>query len=388
MSAQDNHEYGGQDARRLRVAEPSETGGSSVALAVERKSRRSFLGRRFITVILGLALLATGALLGWALADSRQSDAGPRALVVENPESLTSVDGTEGEPVVAVARAVGPAVVRLDAQGGIGSGIIFDGQGLVVTNAHVVGSQTEVPVQLADGSRTFGQVIGVDSLVDVAVLRLPAGGVYPVAVFAPWDTVEVGQLAVAVGSPFGLEQTVTAGIVSSRSRVVDSSRTEGQSSLVEMIQTDAPINPGNSGGALADRLGRVVGMNSSVRTDESNVSNGVGFALPADTLLLIAERILSDSDSSVGYLGIDGADPASGPAGAMISEVIEGQPAALSGMQSGDLVTSFDAEPIESMAQLAAKIRLAEPGSQLVIGFLRDGEPHRVIVQLGSTVGE
>ena len=200
------------------------------------------------------------------------------------------------------------------------------------------------------------------------------------------ETVQVGQLAVAIGSPFGLEQSVTAGIVSAVNRAVPHANViDGSPTIVEMIQTDAPINPGNSGGALADRQGRVVGMNTSIRTDGIVSGNlGVGFAIPSDTILLVADRIVNGESLDVGFLGVSGQNPALGRAGALIIDVVEDSPAWDGGLMPGDLVVSVDGFPILGMSELAAKIRISSPGTEVEIGVIRNGEEAFFKVILGT----
>ena len=152
-----------------------------------------------------------------------------------------------------------------------------------------------------------------------------------------------------------------------------------------MIQTDAPINPGNSGGALADRQGRVVGMNTSIRTDGIVSGNlGVGFAIPSDTILLVADRIVNGESLDVGFLGVSGQNPALGRAGALIIDVVEDSPAWDGGLMPGDLVVSVDGFPILGMSELAAKIRISSPGTEVEIGVIRNGEEAFFKVILGT----
>ena len=306
------------------------------------------------------------------------------AAPIETPESpeIAEID----EPVTAVAVAVSPSVVRIDTATGTGSGIILDTEGLVVTNAHVVNGVQTVDIRLADGTRASGTVLGSDPNVDVAIVRIEGGVILKKAEFASSDTVQVGQLAVAIGSPFGLEQSVTAGIVSAINRAVQHANVvDGSLTVVEMIQTDAPINPGNSGGALADRQGRVIGMNTSIRTDGVVAGNlGVGFAIPSDTFLLIAERIVNGESLDVGFLGISGQNPALGRAGALIIDVVEGSPAWEGGLNSGDLVIAVDGSPILGMSELAAKIRLTSPGTPVEVEVIRNGEKAAFVVVLGT----
>ncbi len=287
------------------------------------------------------------------------------------------------EPVAAVARAVAPAVVLIQNELGQGSGIIYDQSGLILTNAHVVGQFTEVQVTLASGVRVPGQVLGADQLTDVAVVSIDTDFEFGVSILAPESSVEVGQLAVAIGSPFGLEQTVTSGVVSAKGRVLENQTEDGRLSVVAMIQTDAPINPGNSGGALADRQGRVIGMNTSIRTDGSGGNIGVGFAVPAETAKLIADRIIAGEPLEQGFLGINGGTPFIGEPGVVVGEVTVGSGADSAGLQSGDLIVGFNGTAIKGMSDLAAAVRLQPPNATVIVDFVRDGQPQAVEVTLG-----
>jgi putative serine protease PepD len=294
------------------------------------------------------------------------------------------VGDDEAEPVAAVASAVAPAVVLITTDIGQGSGIIYDESGLLLTNAHVVGASTTVGVRLASGVRLEGEVLGADQSTDVAVVSIDSTAEFGVAVLASAGSIEVGQLAVAIGSPFGLEQTVTSGIVSAMDRII-LNEVDGIDSVVGMIQTDAPINPGNSGGALADRQGRVVGMNTSIRTDGTVAANvGVGFAIPSETAQLIADRIVSGESLDSGYLGINGQDPALGDPGALVTTVIVGDPAEAAGLLVGDLIVGFNDEVIDSMSELAAEVRLQQPGDVVSLTVVRDGAELVVAVTLGG----
>ena len=305
------------------------------------------------------------------------------------PEVAGPVAADVDEPVAAVAAAVAPAVVRIDTGTGTGSGIIYTEDGHLITNAHVVGDADEVSVQLADGTRVDGTVIGADPAVDIAVVQIDAGIDFTVATFAPTSSVETGQLAVAIGSPFGLEQSVTGGYISAVNRAVPSTNVaDGSATVVEMIQTDAPINPGNSGGALADREGRVVGVNTSIRTDGTTQGNlGVGFAIPSDTALLVAGRIVDGESLESGFLGISGSDPSTGRPGALVTEVVGGGPAEAGGVQAGDLIVSLNGDAVPGMTELAARVRLAAPGTQVEVEVIRNGESVLLAVTLGTLGG-
>jgi putative serine protease PepD len=298
------------------------------------------------------------------------------------PLPILPGEGAE-EPVAAVARAVAPAVVLIQNELGQGSGIIYDQSGLILTNAHVVGQFTEVQVTLASGVRVPGQVLGADQLTDVAVISIDTDFEFGVSILAPESSIEVGQLAVAIGSPFGLAQTVTSGIVSAKGRVLENQTEDGRLSVVAMIQTDASINPGNSGGALADREGRVIGMNTSIRTDGSGGNIGVGFAVPAETAKLIADRIIAGEPLEQGFLGVNGGTPVIGEPGVVVSEVTVGSGADSAGLQSGDLIVGFNGTAIKGMSDLAAAVRLQPPNATVTVEFVRDGQPQAVEVTLG-----
>jgi len=304
--------------------------------------------------------------------------------VVPAAENLLSDAGVI-EPVVAVAQTLAPSVVRIQVGEGLGSGIVWDAdEGYIITNNHVVSSVDSVEVWFEDGLRVNGIVVGGDSARDVAVVRVESADIDLVpATFAGIETVDVGQLAVAVGHPFGLEQSVTAGVVS----VVDWVNTDGGSESrtnpvpVRMIQTDAPINPGNSGGALADRFGRVIGMNTSIYTSGLSFDNaGVGFAVPSETVLVIAERIVNGESLELGYLGVHGESLTDGTSGAVVTWVVDGSPADRGGIMVDDLIVAVNGRDVMSMEGLAADVKLYRPGETMEIEVLRAGS--RVVLRV------
>lgn len=315
--------------------------------------------------------------------------AGDTGQSVPSQPVLPLVDEDSDEPVADVAQAVSPSVVLIGTDVGQGSGIVWDADnGYIVTNDHVIGDATAVVVQFGNGNRVSGIVVGGDSARDIAVVQVdPSEANLVAASFAPTSSVEVGQLAVAIGSPFGLEQSVTAGIVSAVNRINEFGGSDPNNPVdVEMIQTDAPINPGNSGGALADRSGLVIGMNTQIRTDgNSNGNVGVGFAVPSDTILLIAERIVAGESLELAHLGVSGETPADGTVGALVIAVVEGAPAARAGLQAGDLIVALDGELVGSMHELSAEVKLFRPDDVVDIEFVRDGERLRTAVSLGSS---
>ncbi|HEX7094883.1 MAG TPA: trypsin-like peptidase domain-containing protein [Acidimicrobiales bacterium] len=339
----------------------------------------------FVAVVAIVALVAglLGAVIGATAADDDEETSSPARPTVDQNTSSGSVTppitGPVEEPVAAVAQAVGPSVVLIATDIGEGSGIIYDEGGYILTNAHVVEGFRRVFVRLANGSvYEDAEVVGADDRRDIAVVRIEPREPLTAAVFGPTAEVHVGQMAVAIGSPFGLEQTVTAGIVSAIGRVVS------PTNPVEMIQTDAPINPGNSGGPLADAQGRVIGMNTSIRTASGvGGSVGVGFAIPSDTLLDIADRIVNGESLEVAYLGVRGSEPTGSP-GIVIVEVMPASPAEAAGLQEGDRVLAIDGDEVTSMLTLSARIQLHRPGDTIELTIERDGQQQTVTVTLGT----
>jgi putative serine protease PepD len=329
---------------------------------------------------------AGGVLVGAQLADDGTTGATTSAAAAAGQTVSTQpgpVSGDSAEPAAAVAEALSPAVVQINTGQGLGSGFIYDESGLILTAAHVTSGATEVEVRLADGSRLAGPVIGSDDSTDVAVVKVAPSDDLPVAVLATGVELQVGQLAVAIGSPFGLDQTVTAGIVSAIGR---STQTPG--GVIPAIQTDAPINSGNSGGALADRQGRVIGINDSIITGSAGSTGsgnvGIGFAIPIDIAKAVADRIVAGESTDAGFLGVEGADATGSRAGAAITSVQAGSPAAEAGVTAADVVTAVDGRKVSSMIDLAAAVRTKQPGDQVSLTVVRDGDERTVEVTLGT----
>ena len=292
---------------------------------------------------------------------------------------------------MAVAEALGPSVVLVEVESpsefgfGLGSGIVWDADnGYIVTNQHVVEGASRVSIVLSDGVTAEGEVIGGSIGHDVAVVRVDADGLDLVAApFAPASSVRVGQLAVAIGSPLGLTGTVTAGIVSAVRIQVQGGADPTSPVPVEMIQTDAAINRGNSGGALADSQGRVIGMNTMIQTTTGG-SIGLGFAVPSETVELIATRIVRGESLELGYLGISGEGPGNGDLGVTVTEVVAGSPAEKAGLLAGDVIVSIDSEPMYDIYELSAAIKLRLPGETVELTVRRGGDIYIVTVVLDA----
>ena len=239
-------------------------------------------------------------------------------------------------------------------------------------------------MELADGRALEGDVIGADANTDIAVVSLGPDEDLPIAVLATGEKALVGQIAIAIGSPFDLQQSVTAGIVSAVDRPIPN----GQS-VVAMIQTDAPINPGNSGGALADRRGRVIGINTSIQTDGLTSTNvGVGFAVPIDTAVRIADLLVAGEPIRPGFLGVRGQPPGTGEAGVEITEVTAGSAAEDAGLLVGDRVLSIDGVPVTQLDELAGLVLANQAGDTVVLEVIRDGAPLEIPAVLGERVAD
>jgi S1-C subfamily serine protease len=277
-----------------------------------------------------------------------------------------------------------PSVARVDNGEGSGSAVIYREDGYLVTNNHVVAGASQVQVTLADGERRDAEVVGTAPLSDLAVLQIDEDGL-PAATFSD-EAPEIGATAVAIGSPFGLDATVTAGVISATDRDL----VGADVSLGGLIQTDAAINPGNSGGALADDRGRIIGINTAILSG-SGTNSGVGFAIPSSAVVSLADQIIENGEVNPGYLGISGGDvpPEAAEAfdvtqGAAVDEVVPGSPADDAGLQPGDIVTELDGEEIESFAGLRSRILLHQPGDEVTITYERDGQREQATVTLGE----
>ncbi|MAY97559.1 trypsin-like peptidase domain-containing protein [uncultured Nocardioides sp.] len=326
---------------------------------------------------------------------------------------------TDGS-VQAAAEAVLPSVVKINVSGGggsgSGSGVVLTEDGQILTNHHVVEVAEEggtITVDFADGSHARAEILGLDPLTDTALIQAQdVSGLTPASIGSS-SALAVGQDVVAIGSPFGLDATVTSGIVSALDRPVDvGTDSEGNATVYPAVQTDAAINPGNSGGPLVDLAGRVVGINSSIRTTGSSSpfgqtseggSIGLGFAIPIDEIMPIVEQMAAGEAPTHARLGISvsdvGASSGSGsgsgvPApetdgalvvdGAQVRTVGAGSTAGEAGLQEGDIITGIDDRAITSADSLVATIRSYRPGDEVTVTFERDGEEQTTTLVLDS----
>jgi putative serine protease PepD len=340
-------------------------------------------------VVSAFALLTAGYLGRDAVErDSAKTGAiaGTNTSTTAGTQNTTPIVPSSGdEPVVAVAQALSPAVVQIQTQEGLGSGVVYDGSGLIVTNQHVVGTAKTVQVNLSDGTKLQGTVQGADASSDIAVVKIdPSGKTLTVAKLADGEPL-VGSIAVAIGSPFGLTGTVTAGVISAVDRPVENERNVS----VNMIQTDAPINPGNSGGALANRNGEVIGINAEIYS-QSGENNGIGFAIPIQTAKTVADEITSGKITGTApveraTLGVSIQASPTGDDGAYVANVVSGSGADKAGLQAGDLIVGIDGQQITSAADLSKAITSHQPGDKVTLEFVRDGKTGEVTATLGTS---
>ncbi len=330
----------------------------------------------WLVLLLAVVLIAASSGITYLIAndfdDSGEVQAEEQAGGQQEP---TSAPGDE--PVADAAGVIIPSVVQIQTDSGVGSGVIYDSNGLILTAAHVVGEEETVTVRLEDGEEIQGTVLGGTTGADVAVIQVDRTGL-PAAELALDDDPEVGQLAIAVGSPWGLQGTVTAGIISA----VDQSIPSG-GSVRAVLQTDAAINPGNSGGPLVDREGRVLGINVSIFS-LSGANDGVGFAVPIDIAHDIAERVVSGESIVTAFLGVIGENAASGQAGAVITEVTPDSGADAAGIEVGDLIVSLDGVGVQGIADLAAQVQTHNAGDTVDVVVVRDGQEQTLNVTFGQ----
>ena len=272
---------------------------------------------------------------------------------------------------------------------GQGSGFIYDPSGLLLTNAHVVEGSNRVMVGLSDGRRVEGTVVGADRVTDLAVVRLAGGGSWPVAPLGNSEALQVGDWVIAVGNPFGLDQTVTLGIVSSLNR--NAAKLGITDKRLELIQTDAAINPGNSGGPLLDADGAVVGINTLVR---SGPGAGLGFAIPINRARSIAQQLVTKGSVSHAMIGVglDAVRSSSGAqvTGALVRSVMPAGPAARAGLRVGDVITAAADQAVRDPAQLTQLVERNGVGRSMELTVQRQGQTLRLQVtpvELSSLMG-
>ena len=366
-------------------------------------------GRRAVAVLTagGLMLVSAtgGALVALALDDD---DGGTTPAVTSlDARPVGGDDSPADEPLSQAAAAVLPSVVSIGVESGqlsgSGSGIVISSDGQILTNNHVVaaaGDGGSLTVTFSDGSRADAEIVGRDPATDLAVIQAEdVDGLTPATLGSSSD-LHVGDTVLAIGSPLGLDGSVSAGIVSALGRAITLQGEQdrqspfgggsgpGTTAVVDAIQTDAAINPGNSGGALINADGEVVGINTAIAslaqgTTSQGGNIGVGFAIPIDAARDIATQLADHGSVTHAYLGVSIADTESGE-GALVGGVEEGQPAADAGLREGDVITRIGDTDVTDAATLTAAIRAHSPGDRVEVAFTRGGDEKTAEVTLGE----
>jgi serine protease Do len=391
---------------------------ASAPTAAEGGRRGSLIGPLLAVALIAAVVTSAGQLLILQAAGLFAPDARPSA-VTGQPVAQTTVQLDEESAVIRAAAAVSPAIVTIRTGGiaaddetgggtgdpftlpqtGVGSGIIYDAAGWILTNRHVVASSETVTVKLKDGREFQGNTYGIDTLTDLAIVKIE-GSDLPVAPLGDSTTLEIGQLAIAIGSPLGdqFANSVTTGVVSAigRSIIVNDEATGQPRNLRNLIQTDAAINPGNSGGALLDSLGQVIGVNTAV----AGSAQGIGFAIPIEIAKPLLKQAIAGEPLTRPYIGIvyQSVDPqikrqANLPIdyGAWISSrdgtgsgVTAGSPAEKAGLQEDDIITAIEGQRIDVGHPLDNVLVRYKPGDKVTVAVLRDGATLDLEVTLGT----
>ena len=325
-------------------------------------------------------------------------------------DSSVPVDSTlpasRNTAVVETAKRVGPAVVGITSEvydrdifnrnvevgQNVGSGVIFDKKGYIVTNNHVVGNNRQVNVALSDGQVVTGKVIGTDAVTDLAVVKIPGSDKLPVAEFGNSDSLQPGETAVAIGNPLGLEfrGTVTVGVISALNRTLDDVEQQ-----IKLIQTDAAINPGNSGGALCTADGKVIGINSA-KIAKAGVE-GMGFAIPINQVKTIVSQLISNGHVTRPYLGLYGIDKTLAArngiswdhnGGIYVYKIADGSPLDGSDIVRGDYIMQINGKATNSLSELRNVMMNYKPGDKVTITYEHSGHTRTAVVVLGEDDGK
>ena len=393
-----------EPAAPLVATAPVDPGATSAASG-SRGGARGGTGTVFAAAILSAVLASGGTVLALGAAGALDRPAPAPSSAVGTTVGSTRVTLDESSATIDVAAKVSPAVVRITTTGnvdtnlgvipekGVGSGVIYDSHGWILTNRHVVEGSQEMQVELKDGTVMTGKVYGIDTLTDLAIVKID-GTALPTAALGNSDALKVGQLVVAIGSPLGTySNSVTSGIVSAKGRTIT---TDGGHQLNNLIQTDAAINPGNSGGPLLDANGNVVGINTAIAAD----SNGIGFAIPIDIARPIMDQAVAGQKLARPYMGVryvgitrqlaktqklpvsDGALVGGDANGTAAVE--PGTPAAKAGIKDGDIIVKVNDQAIDTDHPLDATLSHFAPGTTVSIQVLRNGQTVTLSLTLGT----
>lgn len=362
-----------------------------------------------LAVIL-LAAILIGGVSGYKLNTHMHPAGDGQGTYTWSNDSSAPVDSTllasRNTAVVETAKRVGPAVVGITSEvydrdifnrnvevgQNVGSGVIFDKKGYIVTNNHVVGNNRQVNVALSDGQVVTGKVIGTDSVTDLAVVKIPGSDKLPVAEFGNSDSLQPGETAVAIGNPLGLEfrGTVTVGVISALNRTLDDVEQQ-----IKLIQTDAAINPGNSGGALCTADGKVIGINSA-KIAKAGVE-GMGFAIPINQVKVIVSQLISNGHVTRPYLGLYGIDKTLAArngiswdhnGGIYVYKIADGSPLDGSDIVRGNYIMQINGKATNSLSELRNVMMNYKPGDKVTITYEHSGHTRTAVVVLGEDDGK
>jgi len=339
-------------------------------MSVPRRSRTPLIASLLAAACVG----AGGGALLYSAFSSNNTNTVVRQVTVKDTQPAS----TAPLSVNAIYRNNYKGVVEITAGQGQGSGFVSDDNGNVITNQHVVGGGGPFKVTFWNGKTYDASLVGTDASTDLAVIKVdaPASMIHPLQL-GDSAALQVGDGVVAIGSPFGLQETVTSGIVSALHRTITS---PSNYTISDSIQTDAAINHGNSGGPLLNSNGQVVGVNSQIRSD-SGGNEGVGFAIPSNTVRNVATQLIATGKAEHAFLGVSIDSTASN---ALIAGVRPDTPAAKAGLKKGDVVTSLGGKKISNPDELASVINGFKPGDSVALTYQRDGKSHTVQVKLGT----
>ncbi|RKQ92915.1 putative serine protease PepD [Solirubrobacter pauli] len=336
------------------------------------------------------APLAAAAVIGGgagAVATTALHDDTPSVRTITNTRTVaaTPSDSATALSPHDVYQSAKDSVAYITTGSGTGSGFVVSNDGYIVTNAHVIeGANGQIKAKIGDGKTLDAKLVGEDASTDLALLKVSATGLKPLQL-ADSSTVEVGDNAYAIGNPFGLDRTLTVGVVSALQREISS---PNGFSIDDVIQTDAAINPGNSGGPLFNAAGQVIGVNSQIESTGSSSSGGqagnvgIGFAIPSNTVKTVVEQLRTSGKVSHAYLGVQTGD-ASG-AGAQVGAVTAGGPAAQGGLQAGDVITSLGGKAVDDSSALSSLVDEHKAGDSVEVKITRAGKEQTLTVKLGE----
>ena len=394
----------GDDTRPISSGEPNDGPAAPAAPgpvsapaapAAPKQPRRKSLAA---SVVAASLLVGGAAGVGGAALWTSTHDNPVASSPILTQSGSSAVPAAASDSIEKVAQNVLPSVVKINVSGadgsGSGSGIILSADGKILTNNHVAslaGTNGQISIDFNDGSHAPAKVLGTDPLTDTAVVQAQGVSGLTPATIGHSSSLQVGQGVVAIGSPFGLNATVTSGIVSALDRPVNVGQvSQGNETVYPAIQTDAAINPGNSGGPLVNLAGEVVGIDSAIQTaTDSSTSGGepgsigLGFAIPIDEVLPIVQEMIKGETPTHARLGI-GVDGTQTTDGAKVAKVDTGSAAATAGIQSGDVITKVDDHLITSSDSLIAIVRSYRPGDSVTVTYTRGGSTHTVTATLDS----